>query len=89
MNPVLGGAVALAAAVASLFFLRFWRDSRDRLFLFFCLAFVALGINWLALACTPHASETNGKAFVPRLVAFLLIIVGIIDKNRRTGPGKG
>jgi hypothetical protein len=87
VNPILGGAIALASAVASLFFLRFWRDSRDRLFLFFCLAFVALTVNWLALAGSPRLPETDGSAFLPRLVAFLLIIAGIIDKNRRSrGP---
>lgn len=87
MNPVLGGALTLASAVASLFFLRFWRDSRDRLFLFFSCAFLALASNWLVLALAPHLPETLPSAFLPRLLAFLLIIAGIIDKNRRSsGP---
>ncbi len=85
MNPILGGALTLACALASLFFLRFWRDSRDRLFLFFSFAFVAMAANWLVLARAPHLPETAAGAFLPRLVAFLLIIAGIIDKNRRSG----
>ena len=87
MNPVLGGALTLASAVASVFFLRFWRDSRDRLFLFFSCAFIFMAANWLVLARSPHLAETVPSAFLPRLLAFLLIIAGIIDKNRRSsGP---
>ena len=87
MNPVLGGALTFASVAASVFFLRFWRDSRDRLFLFFSCAFVAMAANWLALARSPHLPETAPSAFLPRLLAFLLIIAGIIDKNRRSsGP---
>jgi peptidoglycan/LPS O-acetylase OafA/YrhL len=85
VNPVLGGALTLACTVASLFFLRYWRDSRDRLFLFLSCAFLAMAANWLELARSPHLPETAASAFVPRLVAFLLIIAGIIDKNRRSG----
>jgi hypothetical protein len=85
MNPVLGGALTLASALASLFFLRFWRDSRDRLFFFFSCAFVAFTANWIVLALSPHLPETAPAAFLPRLLGFLLIIAGIIDKNRRTG----
>jgi peptidoglycan/LPS O-acetylase OafA/YrhL len=84
MNPVLGGALTLASALAGLFFARFWRDSRDRLFLFFALAFLALAGNWLVLARSPRLPDTDAVAFLPRLLAFLLIIAGIIDKNRRS-----
>ncbi|HEU4581095.1 MAG TPA: DUF5985 family protein [Polyangiaceae bacterium] len=85
MNPILGGALIAASVVASLFFLRFWRDSRDRLFLFFSCAFIALAANWFTLARAPDVPETDSSAFLPRLAAFLLLIVGIIDKNRRSG----
>jgi hypothetical protein len=86
MNPEVGGALTLASLVAGLFFLRFWRDSRDRLFLFFACAFVALAANWFGLARAPHVPETDASAFLPRLLAFLLIIAGIIDRNRRSNP---
>jgi ABC-type Fe3+-siderophore transport system permease subunit len=39
MTPFILGATALASLVAALFFLRFWRDTRDRLFCFFAIAF--------------------------------------------------
>jgi hypothetical protein len=44
------GALAMAFAVAGLFFLRFWRDTKDRLFAFFALAFFALAANRLGFA---------------------------------------
>jgi hypothetical protein len=39
------GLIATASVAAGLFFLRFWRDSRDSLFLAFGLAFVIEGVN--------------------------------------------
>ena len=39
------GAIAMGLAVAGCFFLRYWRESRDRFFGFFALAFFALAIN--------------------------------------------
>lgn len=80
---VLRGALALASWVAGLFFLRFWRLSRDRLFVFLCAAFWLLAINWLSLAVVHWVPEIRHEAFVIRLLAFVLIIIGVIDKNRR------
>ena len=73
------GALTMASAVAGLFFLRFWRKTRDRLFLIFAAAFWILGTNWLVLAITRH-DEAHWYSL--RLIAFILIIVGIVDKNR-------
>ena len=79
----LWGALTLACAVASLLFFRFWKISRERLLLFFALAFAVFGLNWLCLGVLDPPTETRYYFYVLRLVAFLLIIVGIIDKNRR------
>ena len=38
------GLIAMAFSVAALFFVRFWRYTRDRRFLIFAVAFVLLGI---------------------------------------------
>lgn len=46
------GAIAMASAIAALYFLRFWRDTGDRLFAIFALAFLLLGITRLGLAGT-------------------------------------
>ncbi len=81
MTQFLFGAIVMACAVAGLFFLRFWRKTRDRLFAVFAVAFWVLGLNWLALAFT-RADEVRPALYVVRLLAFLLILVAIIDKNR-------
>jgi hypothetical protein len=83
LNEFLRGALTLAASMAGLFFLRFWRDTRDRLFLLFSLAFWFLALHWLGLAIADPGVETRHYLFILRLVAFGLIIVAIVDKNRR------
>ena len=89
LNLFLLGTLAMAGLVAALFFLRFWTLTADRLFLFFALAFVALALNWLALALTDPASENRYYVFLLRLLAFGFIIYAIVDKNRRAERGAG
>ena len=83
----LGGIVVLCG-VAGLFFLRFWRRTRDRLFLIFAVAFWTLGANWLALAFI-RADEVRTWLYAVRLAAFVLILIGIIDKNRPARKSRG
>ena len=78
----LAGAVALGFFVCSLFFLCFWRRTRDQLFLAFALAFVLLGVGQSILALANIATEERGSIYLFRLVAFALIIVAITRKNR-------
>ena len=79
---MLVGALVTASAVIGLFFLRFWRESGDRLFLMFSLAFWVLALNWLGLGILRDRDEAGALLYVVRLLAFLLIIVAIVDKNR-------
>lgn len=82
MDDLLSGVVVALCGVASLFFWRFWKETRDRLFAFFAGAFALLGVNYLVLALNPRTSEVRPYFYLIRLLAFLLIIVGILDKNR-------
>jgi hypothetical protein len=75
---------ATGAWVVGLFFLRFWRETSDRLFAFFGAAFWLLSISWLLLAFFSPTDETRPYIYAVRLVAFCLIIAGTIDKNRGT-----
>jgi hypothetical protein len=77
-------------AIAGLFFLQFWRASSDRLFLFFSIAFWLLGVQRLGLAvASPQAPGDTVWIPLLRLLAFLLILAAIIDKNRvATGAGR-
>ena len=77
------GAVTAGFLIASLFFLRFWRRTRDGLFLSFALAFLLLGINQALLALTNMKVEERSPLYLLRLVAFALIIWSIIRKSKR------
>jgi hypothetical protein len=77
------GAIAMGAAVAALFFYRFWRDTRDRFFVLFTAAFAIMAANWTALATITPAAETRHYFYLFRLLAFSLILIAIIDKNRK------
>jgi hypothetical protein len=83
MIDFLHGVVALGAATIGLFFARFYRQTRDRLFVFLALAFFILGVHWTTLSILSSRMETRHWLFLPRLAAFVLIIIGILDKNRR------
>lgn len=87
MNQLITGMIVMAYFVAALFFLRFWVDTRDRLFMMFALAFGVLGVQRIILALTTQISEDPVYLYVVRLLAFLLILAAIIDKNR-TGKNK-
>lgn len=79
------GALSMACATAALFFLRYWVSTRDRLFAFFAIAFAVLALNWVSLAFIDPGEELRHTLYLLRLGAFMLIIIGIVDKNRRSG----
>lgn len=78
----LNGATMLAYLASALFFLRFWTQSRDRLFGFFALAFTLLAINRAGLVVLTSDDERLYYLYVVRLFSFLLILYAIWDKNR-------
>lgn len=86
LTQFLLGAVVMACLIIGLFFLRFWRKSRDRLFVYFALTFWLLGAGWLCLAFVTR-DETRLLLYMLRLVAFAVLLLGIWDKNRRKRPG--
>ncbi|HEY2386481.1 MAG TPA: DUF5985 family protein [Candidatus Binatia bacterium] len=87
VNQLLAGANAMACFVSGLFFWKFWRRERDRLFAIFAAAFWVLGVNRILMAVVDPAHEYRTWPYVVRLGAFLLILAAIIDKNRsRNSP---
>lgn len=79
----LSGAVALGFAACALFFLRFWKRTREDLFLAFAVAFLLLGAGQTILALANIPTEERGSIYLLRLVAFLLILIAIFRKNRQ------
>ncbi len=82
LTPLLNGATMMAYLASALFFLRFWTQSRDRLFGFFALAFTLLGINSGGLSVLAANDERRYYLYLVRLFSFLLILYAIWDKNR-------
>lgn len=88
MNQVLAGAVAMGSLLIALYFLRFWRDTRDRFFLLFALSFIIEGVHRAVAAFDMAASEDTPTHYLLRLLSYLLILAAIADKNwpRRDRP---
>ena len=82
MNDFLGGGIMVAALAVALFFARSWRRTGDRFFLLFALAFALLSAERWGLLWVRPEHELRHSVYVCRLVAFALILVAVIDKNR-------
>ena len=86
MHEYLWGMLTMATSMVAFFFLRYWRVSGERLFLFLAFAFVSLGASWIALAAIKPSYEHRQVVYLLRLLAFAAIMIGIADKNRRSRP---
>jgi hypothetical protein len=82
LSQLISGALMMGYFVAGLYFLRFWRDTRDRLFGIFAAAFWLLAAQRAALALTTDPTGEQLMLYSVRLLAFVLILGAIIDKNR-------
>ena len=80
MIDFINGAVTLASLAIALFFLRYWRSTRDRLYAMFSGAFALLSIHWFVSGVF---AELTTQAHVLRFVAFALIAAAVLDKNRQ------
>jgi hypothetical protein len=87
MSPLgafFAGTIAAGYVVAGLFFTKFWRRTRDVLFLAFAVAFGLLALTQFLLTITEAPNEERSWVYLFRLVAFVLIAVAIVHKN--AGP---
>jgi hypothetical protein len=76
-----GGSMVAALTIAA-FFLRYWLQTRDRLFLMFAAGFLVFSASRLILAFLDEDDEGRIFVYGLRLAAFGLILAAIIDKNR-------
>jgi hypothetical protein len=90
LNAFLSGAVAMGSLVAALFFLRFWKQTHDRFFLLFSVAFLLDAADRVALGAfgwTTLDPEQEPLFYAVRFVSYLVIIAAIVDKNTRGKHG--
>jgi len=83
ITDFLGGAISMGFLVAALLFLRFWKQTREGLFVAFAGSFLLLGINQALLTLTQVPLEERSGLYLVRLAAFLLIIGALWWQNRR------
>ena len=67
---------------AGLFFLRYWRSTRDRLFLLFMASFWLEAANRVVMVITESWNESAPIHYVVRLASYALILIALWDKNR-------
>jgi hypothetical protein len=75
------GLIAMGFLVAGLFFLRYWRQTRDSLFAAFAASFALLALNQTLLAFSSVPLEERSPIYLLRLVAFAIIIAAVLAKN--------
>jgi uncharacterized membrane protein HdeD (DUF308 family) len=78
---MMAGATVMASIAIALFFLRFWRDSGDRFFLYFALSFLIEGVHRLITTITLATHEDSALHYLVRLLAYGLILWAILEKN--------
>lgn len=82
---VLAGATAMASLVAALFFLKFWRRTKDSFFLLFAAAFAIDALGRFMLAVVQLSDIAEPIYFLHRLVMFAIIALAIAKKNSPLG----
>ena len=88
MNEFFSGMSMVTFFASALFFFKFWRASHERFFLYFFHATLLLGLERIVLLMvtrfnvTLPVAESLAWVYLIRLLAFVIIIVAILDRNR-------
>ncbi|MGH8176403.1 MAG: DUF5985 family protein [Steroidobacter sp.] len=82
INGFFLGVIVTTSLTAAAFFLKFWKQTRDLLFLGFGAAFLIEGFNRLAFLFLESPNEGDPLIYGVRLFSYLLILAAIINKNR-------
>jgi hypothetical protein len=87
MSQMLLGAIGMASVMAGMFFARSWRTTHDPFYLLFAASFWLQGAERFLIGSYGTWAEGEPRVYMLRLAAYMLIVVAIAGKNRRT-PGK-
>jgi peptidoglycan/LPS O-acetylase OafA/YrhL len=68
--------------VSAAFFWKFFQRTRDGLFLGMAAGFGILAAHWAALGVLNPGDETRHLLYIARLLAFVVMIAGVVAKNR-------
>lgn len=77
------GMLSAAFLVAGVFFLRFWRESRDTFFLAFAASFLMEAANHISIAFLPKPNLGSPWNYLVGLCSSVLILAAIVQKNLR------
>jgi hypothetical protein len=84
LNYFLMGVITTQYLVASLFFFRYSKKTCDNFFKYFSAAFALLGAERIVSIAIAIENELRPLVYLFRLAAFLLIIAGVLMKNRQS-----
>jgi hypothetical protein len=85
IEPFLLGVIATMSVVAGAYFVKFWRQTRDPLFLSFAVAFLVEALTRTLTLSFERPSEGKPGIYLLRLLTHGLILLAILRKNRRRG----
>jgi hypothetical protein len=79
------GIIVMSELVAAAYFFKFWRQTRDRLFLAFGASFLIEAVNRASILFIDDPAAGNPVIYTVRLLSYLVILAAIADKNRKRG----
>ena len=77
------GIIVACSFIAGGYFAKFWRATRDPLFLGFAVAFILEGINRSAFLFLSQPNVGSEPIYLVRLVSYAIILGVIAYKNRQ------
>lgn len=83
MQTFLSGMTTMGFLVVSLLFVRYWRRTRDGIFVWFSISFALLALTQALPVMIEIPREEHSWVFLLRLLAFALLIFAILRKNAR------
>jgi hypothetical protein len=76
------GVIVTCSFLAAAYFARFWRATRDLLFLGFAAAFLLEAVNRMVFLFLDKPNEGTATIYIVRLLSYLVILATIANKNR-------